>query len=149
MCYFSNQPRFCDTTIIDLADCLPVVIVLAHSHFCPPRPVCLLSALDGPRPRGLETAHLALRLITSLLADRLPHWYRALPGHTDKVFAHYVLEGLREGFRIAFTPAGTLSPAPSNMQSARLHPTVISDYISKEVEEGRMFGPFLPGQIPV
>ena len=65
------------------------------------------------------------------------------------MFARYVLEGLREGFRIGFTPASTLSPAPSNMQSARLHPTVISDYISKEVEEGRMFGPFLPGQIPV
>ena len=57
------------------------------------------------------------------------------------MFARYVLEGLREGFRIGFTPASTLSPAPSNMQSARLHPTVISDYISKEVEEGRMFGP--------
>ena len=112
MRYFSNQPRFCDTTrssrLSTSSD------RACASHFCPPRPVCL-------------------------------HWQRALSGHPDKVFARYVLEGLREGFRIGFTPASTLSPAPSNMQSGRLHPTVISDYISKEVEEGRMFGPFLPG----
>jgi hypothetical protein len=34
------------------------------------------------------------------------------------------------------------------MHSARLHPEVIDGYISKETEEGRMLGPFHPGQLP-
>jgi hypothetical protein len=34
------------------------------------------------------------------------------------------------------------------MQSARLHPAVISSYLSKEVDGRRMSGPFLPGHIP-
>ena len=42
-----QQPAAVFVIPLDLADCHPVVIVLAHSHFCPPRPVCLLSRFDG------------------------------------------------------------------------------------------------------
>ena len=60
----------------------------------------------------------------------------------------YVLEGLEHGFRVGFAHGSTLHAAPSNMQSARLHPAAISSYLSKEVDGRRMSGPFLPGQIP-
>ena len=49
---------------------------------------------------------------------------------------------------IGFAHGSTLHAAPSNMQSARLHPAAISSYLSKEVDGRRMSGPFLPGQIP-
>ena len=138
----SNNALLQQPAAVIIADCHPVVILLCAFLFLSPLltlGICWLwMALDhrGSRP--------TLRLITSPLADRLQRWHQALSGHPDKVFARYVLEGLREGFCIGFTPASTLFSAPSNMQLARLHPTVISDYISKEVEEGRTFG---PGQI--
>ena len=60
----------------------------------------------------------------------------------------YVLEGLEHGLCAGFAHGSTLHAAPSNMQSARLHPAAISSYLSKEVDGRRMSGPFLPGQIP-
>ena len=88
----------------------------------------------------------SLGRISSPLSDRLAQWRRALEGHPDRAFTGYVLGGLEHGFRVGYT--GTrLSSAPSNMYSARLHPTTIDSYISTEVEEGRMLGPFGLGQV--
>ena len=40
-------------------------------------------------------------------------------------------------------------PLPrGNLLSARLHPEVIDNYLSAEVREGRILGPFSPGVVP-
>ena len=92
-------------------------------------------------------AHLSLQRVSSPLSSRLDHWRRALAYHPDGTFTRYVLDGLQHGFRIGCTARKPLSTAPRNLHSAKLHPEVIDDYISSEVEAGRMLGPFHPGQI--
>ena len=126
--------------------------VFKHKHPLPNffRPLCLfkdLLALDEMHPLAKQTTHPALLLIASPLTDCLPRWHLRLSGHPDRVFVRYVLEGLEHGFHVGFAHSSTLHAAPSNMQSARLHPAVISSYLSEEVDGRRMSGPFLPGQI--
>ena len=50
--------------------------------------------------------------------------------------------GLQHGFRIGFNYSSPLRSATANMESARLHPEVISTYLEKECSLGRMLGPF-------
>ena len=92
----------------------------------------------GPIPR--------LRDVCSLLWFRLDRWRQALVGHPDGAFIHYVLDGLRNDFRVGYSARTRLSPATSNLHSANLHPEVVDDYTS-EVGEGRMLGPFGVGEI--
>jgi hypothetical protein len=107
-----------------------------------------LLALEAARPPELGVVHPELLQISSPLTDRLPRWRRALAGHPDKTFAHYVLVGIEHGFRVGFDHATALSPAAQNMPSARAHSAVITDYITGELAGGRMLGPFPPGRIP-
>ena len=72
----------------------------------------------------------------------LEAWRQALSSHPDQAFARYICEGLRSGFRIGFDYGSPLKPATANMQSALLHPGVISEYLQKELTLGRMLGPF-------
>ena len=69
-----------------------------------------------------------------------------MANHPDRVFTQYILDGLQYGFRVGFAAGTPLRSASGNLPSARLHPGVIDDYISGEVREGRMLGPFRPGQ---
>ena len=104
--------------------------------------------MDAARPPELGTAHPELRQVSSPLTDRLPQWRRALAGHPDQAFAHYVLEGIEHGFHVGFDHAASLTPSTRNMPSAGAHPDVITGYIATELAAGRMHGPFPPGQIP-
>ena len=104
-----------------------------------------LLALDGARRRELGSVDPELRGIHSPLSDRLPRWEQALAGHPDSAFAHYVLSGLRAGFRVGFEHSSPLAAAGRNMHTARCHPEVIDGYISKEVSAGRICGPLSPG----
>ena len=99
----------------------------------------------GPK----ATAHPRLRRISSPLTAHLARWQQALSGHPDRAFVQFVLQGLEHGFRVGFTASTPLLPAPGNMHSARTHPEVIDEYLSTELAEGRMLGPFSPGQILV
>jgi len=54
----------------------------------------------------------------------------------------YVLEGLRNGFKLDFLPTQSLKSAKRNKPSAYLHPSVIDDYLANEVSLGRVAGPF-------
>ena len=70
----------------------------------------------------------------------LPH---TLQTHPDKAFAEYICTGLQFGFRIGFVRPTPLKDASSNMFSAMQHPEPISEYLKKELELGRMLGPFV------
>ena len=69
--------------------------------------------------------------------------------HPDRAYATYVVRGLREGFRIGFQWGAPLRSARANMPSTRLRPTVIADYIAKELGKGRMIGPLPPSWKPL
>ena len=61
--------------------------------------------------------------------------------HSDRQKVDYVLDGFRYGFRLGFHPdITTLKSAKENYPSAVQHPSVIIEYLAKEVL-GRVFGP--------
>ena len=69
-------------------------------------------------------------------------WARALQAHPDRDFVAYIVEGLRDGFRIGFNYAGhTCNPAKRNMLSASQHPAVIDEYLREECGLSRIIGP--------
>ena len=65
-----------------------------------------------------------------------------LEGYPEQRIANYLLFGIREGFRVGFNRSSPLRSAKSNMKSAAEHPEVVSRYLSEEVKEGRVLGPF-------
>ena len=100
------------------------------------------------QPQGLCLANPELIRINSPLAAHWPRWHWASAGHPDNAFVCYVLGDLAEGFQVGFDHSRALNSAARNMHSARLNAAVIDNYITAEVGEGRMFGPFRLGQVP-
>ena len=60
-----------------------------------------------------------------------------------------VLEGLRFGFKLGFSPSQSLNPAKRNKPSAYEHPSVIDEYLATEVSLGRVAGPFASPPVPL
>ena len=66
-----------------------------------------------------------------------------LADYPDQAAAAYVLNGLRDGFRVGFeTLSVSLWSSSSIMRSAFDHPSVIDAYLENEVSCGRVAGPF-------
>ena len=86
--------------------------------------------ISPPRPR----AEVLNRISTPLKQQA---WQQQLASHPDKTFADYIINGISEGFRIGFNRAHTLKATKANMKSAREHPEIIGDYLSKELSKGR------------
>lgn len=60
----------------------------------------------------------------------------------------YVLDGLREGFKLGFDSPCPLRSGSRNKPSAFQHPRVIDEYLANEVRLGRVAGPFSRPPIP-
>ena len=73
-----------------------------------------------------------------------------LCNHPDRAAVSYVLDGLKHGFRIGFTPSSCVlkSSWMKNMRSAILQPSVIDDYLRTEIVHGRIAGPFSTSPFP-
>jgi len=66
-------------------------------------------------------------------------WREGMATHPDKEYASYIVQGLERGFRIGFNSDNvSLRSARANHQSAALHPDVLSQYIDKELQNGRV-----------
>ena len=66
-----------------------------------------------------------------------------LADYPDQAAAAYVLNGLRDGFRVGFeTLSASLWSSSSNMRSTFDHPSVINAYLENEVSCGWVAGPF-------
>jgi len=74
--------------------------------------------------------------------------WRRLHHHPDRDFSHYILRGIEYAFYISVDPSVLLTPARSNMQSAKQHPEIIDDYLQNELLLNRMLGPFSPHLAP-
>ncbi len=65
-----------------------------------------------------------------------------LLGHPDRCQVNYVLSGFRQGFRIGFQPnVKKLKSASSNCPSAFEQSNIIDEYLTTEIQAGRVLGP--------
>ena len=105
-----------------------------------------LQVLEGRRSQNADPVPPPLATVRTPLV--VEEWERALAEHPDREFAAYILNGLRNGFRVGFKHTScTRASAKSNMRSAADNPDVIDGYLAKEVELGRVVGPVEPGSV--
>ena len=64
-----------------------------------------------------------------------------LCAHPDRQKVDYVLNGIHSGFRLGFHHDSCKLTASTNCPSAQQHPSVIDDFLKKEVTLGCVFGP--------
>ena len=75
-------------------------------------------------------------------------WLPFLQAHPDHSFAHYIAEGLADGFRIGYDPTNvTLHQSRRNHQSVQSNSNTVSEYLQIESHRGRINGPFMHDQI--
>eukprot|EP00731_Ephydatia_muelleri_P001265 Em0001g1265a len=80
---------------------------------------------------------------------RVAAWAEELKMFPDREFVNFLIDGITVGFRIGYKRKGdTLVSATRNMLSAEVNPSVISEYLDKELRLGRVVGP-LPGDTAV
>ena len=107
-----------------------------------------LLALDRCRaPSFMLPSQRFASITTPLLYDC---WCSALRGHPDRLFASYITDGIRDGFRVGFQ-YGSLAchPTHRNMRSATQCSVKISEYLATECASGRVLGPFPRDLVPM
>ena len=75
------------------------------------------------------------------LRFRFEAWEAELRGHPDRLFASYILEGLRRGFRTGFDEIDRAILRPrraANLPAAKDHKEVVNAYLQKECSLGRV-----------
>ncbi len=65
-------------------------------------------------------------------------WGHYLSGHPDRVFTHYLLKGIGQGFRICFHPRSACQQAKRNLRSTYQHPEVVDAYLAQELRLHRV-----------
>ena len=85
----------------------------------------------------------------SVVSPLKPEVFAAkLAQHPDQRLVAFVLDGLRNGFRLGFQHSKKLKSAKSNKASANQHSEVIDRYLANEVSLGRVAGPFSSPPFP-
>ena len=85
----------------------------------------------------------------SVVSPLKPEVFAAkLSQHPDQHLVAFVLDGLRNGFRLGFQHYKKLKSAKSNKASANQHSEVIDHYLANEVSLGRVAGPFSSPPFP-
>ena len=74
---------------------------------------------------------------TPVRVDRLAAWLEGYDGSKKK----FLLDGFSEGFHVGFD-GKTNNSIPENLSSAKDRPEFVSQHIQKELEAGRLAGPF-------
>ena len=59
-----------------------------------------------------------------------------------RMFVSWLVNGIREGFRIGYNRKNRCTPAKQNLKSARDNAMVVEEYLLKEIELGWVLGPF-------
>ena len=77
-------------------------------------------------------------------------WESCLAAHPERAYRDYLVDGIRDGFRVGYDYSRSLAirRSASNMLSAREKPEVVRDYLAKECADGRILGPLDPTQFP-
>ena len=67
-------------------------------------------------------------------------WEEILTDHPDRWWARFLVEGIREGFRLGFSrKPESLRPNARNMKSVDEHPQVVQEFLDREVAESRLW----------
>ena len=61
-----------------------------------------------------------------------------LASHPNQRYAAFLRRGISYGFRIGFNPESNIRVASSNLQSVHCNETIVSQYLAKELAEGRL-----------
>ena len=94
-----------------------------------------LLAPDTCRPQG-DCTHLILsRIVSTPLHVGI--WSQELSNHPDKIYTQYILQGIKNGFRIGFDRGQYIYSASGNLRVEK--PEVVSDYLNREVSLKRMW----------
>jgi len=70
-------------------------------------------------------------------------WLSVLANHPNKKLTEFFITGISQGFRIGFNaPQLSSKSASQNLACALHHPEVVDQYLSKELTQHRVAGPF-------
>ncbi len=105
-----------------------------------------LLEIDSCRPSCPIRLPQGMEVVISPLNWRV--WERALARHPDNRFRKYIVEGIRNGFRVGFDYWVGVRVSLTNMASAREHPEVVDEYLAEECSSGRVLGPLNPEEWP-
>jgi len=76
-------------------------------------------------------------------------WCTMLKDFHNLSLVQFILDGICQGFCIGFTkPQLSLKSARNNLEGAKKHPNVVSEYLQSEVLMGRVVDPFSLRVIP-
>ena len=129
----SVRPSLCSVSV---QGAVPVAFGSSVGHGLPP--VVVSPSLVSP----LRPVEFVSPLIVSKFQIELCN-------HPDRAAVSYVLEGLKHGFRLGFSPSSwVLKSSCTNMRSAIQQPSVIDDYLQTEIAHGRIAGPFPTSPFP-
>ena len=113
-----------------------------------PSPVTTSSTCTAPTFTS-PSITLSQQDLTQAFSQALGELRRELCSHPDQAQVDFVISGLSQGFRLGFNSlAVPLQSASHNMPSASLQPSVIDQYLLRELEKGCIAGPFLISPIP-
>ena len=114
--------------------------LISAGHWLQQWPSSLTMACSHMVPLTASSVHTPLRAST---------WHSMLVSHPDRSLVLFMLNGICKGFRIGFTKSSSsLKAARSNLEGAREHPDIVTDYLSTEISLGRVAGPFPLKAIP-
>ena len=101
-----------------------------------------LLALDSCRAAQADTQLLSGPLAAISTPLRWVSWEKALGSYPDDSLRHYIVSGLRDGFRIGFNHGShACQSCKSNMVSVMEQAQVVRDYLATELAEGKVLGP--------
>ena len=104
-----------------------------------------LAQLEARSPLTPTCLPAILLDITTPLKAKV--WEAELSHHPDTQFSSYVVNGIKNGFRVGFDRQRLLKNYKGNMASALEHPQVVNDYLQQELLLSRMV--IIPqGQVP-
>ena len=105
-----------------------------------------LVKLDACLPHLGTSIPEELRMVRTPL--RWTEWDCQLRDHPDQKFREFIVNGIREGFRVGFDYSRRCKASRKNMPSAEERAEVVCEYLQTEVAAGRVLGPFDPADYP-
>ena len=84
--------------------------------------------------------------VSPLLVEQFSYELR---NHPNPQLVAFILDGLRNGFKLGFNHSQKLKSANRNKPLAYEHPSVIDEYLANEVSLGRVAGPFTIAPLPL
>ena len=87
----------------------------------------------------IRVPHAATAVTTPLV---ISNWLPLLANHPNKKLTSFFTTGISYSFRIGYSPWKSLKSAKGNLGCALDHPEVVDQYLTEELAQNRVAGPF-------